>query len=139
MGLLRHQTPSRCLVTRQPFFKWRVLCHSCALIDTYPTPTCSGCVQKCFPLRAEKIKRGGEAREESVAPPFFREKKKRPQGGPCVPFSVTFRITVFSMGAHLGTRKSVYSGSSSFFLFFPFLSLGALRFTLTTLNHHWKG
>lgn len=46
------------------------------------------------------------------------KKKKRPQGGPCVPFSVTFRITIFSMGAHLGTRKSAATWFFFLLLFF---------------------
>lgn len=46
-----------------------------------------------------------------------------------MPFSVTFRITVFSMGAHLGTRKSVYV-----VLLPPFFFFSILRFTLTTIG-----
>lgn len=46
-----------------------------------------------------------------------------------MPFSVTFRITVFSMGAHLGTRKSVYV-----VLLPPFFFFSILRFTLTTIE-----
>lgn len=95
---------------------------------------------KMLPFASRKNKterRGGRGGGGGCRASFlsWKKKKKDCTREPCVPFSVTFRVTVFSMGAHLGTRKSAYVVLLPPFFFFS-LSFGLL-FVVSRSPRRW--